>query len=74
MTASQSCKSVLYARWLSTGHGRARQHIRQPSQIVGQLVQFDTMPRSLIGHFTVAQFVGPAQSKSASSPAALKSP
>ena len=34
MTASRSCKSARYARWLATGHGRARPDIRQPSQII----------------------------------------
>jgi hypothetical protein len=74
MTASQSCKSARYARWLSTGHGRARPEIRQPSQIVGQLMEFDATRRAFVSRFTVAQLVATAPSKSVASPAALKSP
>jgi hypothetical protein len=51
-----------------------RPDIRQPSQIVGQLVPFDANRRSFVSRFAVAQLVASARSKSASSPAALKSP
>ena len=74
MTASQSCKSARHARWLSTGHGRVRPDIRQPSQIVRQFIEFDATRRSFVSRFTVAQLVASARFKSASSPAALKSP
>lgn len=74
MTASPSCKSGRYARWISTGHGRARPAIRQPSQIVGQVMEFDATRCSCVSRFTVDQLVASARSKSASSPAALKSP
>jgi hypothetical protein len=74
MTVPQSRKSTHRARWLSTGHGRARPDIRQPSQIVGQLVEFDAIRRAFVSGFTVAQLVGPPRSQSTSSPAALKSP
>jgi len=74
MTASQSCKSIRPARCLSTGHGRTRPDIRQPSQIVGQLVEFDANRRSFVNRFTVAHLVASARFKSASSPVALKSP
>ena len=74
MTVSQSRKSVPRPRCLSTGHGRARPDIRQPSQIVGQFREFDTTRRSFLSRLTVAQLVGSARSKSVSSPAALKSP
>lgn len=74
MTASQSCKSARYARWLSTGHGRARPEIRQPSQIVGQLMELDAVRRAFVSPFTLAQLVATAPSKSASPPAALISP
>jgi hypothetical protein len=73
MTASQSCKSVPHVR-LCSGHGRARSEIRQPSQIVRQLVDFDTTRRSFIGRFTVAQPVASARCQSTNSPAAPKSP
>jgi len=74
MTASQSCKSARYARWLSTGHGRARPGSRQPPQIVRQFIEFDTIRRSLVNRSTVQQLVAPARFKSVSSPAALKTP
>ena len=74
MTVPQSSKSARRARWLSTGHGTARPDIRQPSQIVGQLVELDAIRRAFVNGFTVAQLVGPPRSQSTSSPAALKSP
>ena len=74
MTVTQSRRSVHRARCLSTGHGRARPDIRLSSQIVGQLIELDATRRSLGSRFTVAQLVASARSKSASSPAALKSP
>ena len=57
-----------------TGHGRARPDIRLASQIVGQLIELDATRRSLGRRSTVVQLVASARSKSASSPAALKSP
>ena len=74
MSASHSCDSARQARWLSTGHGRARPDIRQSSQIIRQLMLFDTTRRSSVSHLTVEQLVASARFKSASSPAALKSP
>jgi hypothetical protein len=74
MTASHSCEFARHVRWLSTGHSRTRPDIRQSSQIVRQLVDFDTTRHSLISRFTVAHLVASARFKSASSPAALKSP
>ena len=74
MTASQSCKSVRYARWLSTGLGRARPVLCQPPQIVGPPMQFDVIRRSRVSRSTVAQLVASARFKTASSLAALKSP
>lgn len=74
MTASQSGKSARRDRRLSTGHGRVRSDIRQPSQIVGQLMEFDATRRSFVSRFTVAQPVASARSQSDNSPAALKSP
>ena len=57
MTVPQSRKSARRARWPSTGHGRARPDIPQPSQIVGQLVEFKTIRRAFVSDFTVAQLV-----------------
>jgi hypothetical protein len=74
MTAPLSRKSARRARCLSTSHGRARPTLCQPSQIVGQLMQFGAIRRSFVSRFTVAQLVASARSKSASAPAALKSP
>jgi len=74
MTASQSGKSARHVRWLSTGHGRACPDIRQSPQIVRQLAEFDDTQYSFVTRFTVKQFVASARSKSARSPAALKSP
>jgi hypothetical protein len=74
MTALQSCKSARYSRRLSTGHGRARPAIRLLPQIVEQVIDFDAICGSLVSRFTVEQLVPSARSKSASSPAALKSP
>jgi hypothetical protein len=74
MTVSQSGKSVRRARWLSTGHGRARPDIRLPPQIVRQPIEFDAFRRAFISGFAVVQLVATAPSKSASPPAALKSP
>ena len=44
MTASQSRKSARRARWLSTGHGRARSDIQPSSQIVRQFTALDADP------------------------------
>jgi hypothetical protein len=74
MTAPKSRKSARRARWLSTSHGRACPDIRQSSQIVRQVMEFDATRRSFVSRFTVEQLVPSARSKSASSPAALKSP
>jgi hypothetical protein len=74
MTASQSCKSAHRARRLATGHGGARSDIRLPTQILGRPIEFDAIRRAFVSRFTVAQLVATAPSKSASSPAALKSP
>lgn len=74
VTASQPCKSARRHRQLSTGHGRVRSDIRQPSQIVGQLMEFDANRCSFISRFTVVRFVASARSQSTSSSAALKSP
>jgi hypothetical protein len=74
MTTSQFRESAHRARWLSTGHGRARPDIRLSSQIVAQLIEFDANRRSFVSRFTVVQLVTSARSISASSPAALKSP
>ena len=74
MIAFQSRKPARDARRLSTGHGRARSEIYPSSQIVGQLIEFDADRRSFLSRGTVAHLVGSARSKSASSPAALKSP
>ena len=74
MIASLSCKSIRRARWLSTGHGRARPDLRHPLQIVRQFVEFDTTNRAFLSHFTVEQRVASARFRSASSPAAVKSP
>jgi hypothetical protein len=71
MTAPQSRKSARRARWLSTGHGTARPDIRQPSQIVGHVMEFDAIRRSFVSRLTGAQLVASARSKSARSPAAL---
>jgi hypothetical protein len=74
VTASQSRKSARRARWLSTGHGRARPNIYLPSQIARQFTAFDAVRRSFVNRPTITQLVGSARSKSVSSPAALKSP
>lgn len=74
MIASQSRKSVRRARWLSTGHGRARSDIQPSSQIVRQLMKFDATRRSFIRGSTVARLAGSARPQSPSAPAALKSP
>ena len=74
MTVPQSRKSARRARWLSTGHGRARSDVRRPSQTVGQFVELDAIGRASVSGFTVAQLVGPPRSQSTNSPAALKSP
>ena len=74
MTALQSCISARHARCLSTSHGRTRPAPCQPSQIVGQLMQFGATRRAFVSRFTVAQLVASARSQSASAPAALKSP
>ena len=52
MTASQSRKSAPRARWLSTGHGRARPDIQPSPQIVRQFTAIDATPRSSISRFT----------------------
>jgi hypothetical protein len=46
MTASQSCKSALRARWPSISHGSARPHIHPSSQIVRQFVELDATRRA----------------------------
>jgi hypothetical protein len=74
MTASPSVKSVCRARRLCSGRGKARPDIRKPSQIVGQASKFDATRRSFINRFIVAHPVASSRSKSANSPAALKSP
>jgi len=74
MTASKSHKSAHRARRFSPGHGSARSDIRQSVQIIRHLVDFDANRRSFISRFTVQQCVASARSKSARSPAALKSP
>ena len=74
MTASQSCKCAPHARWLSIGHGDARPHVPPSPQIVRQFVELDATRHAFISCFTVAQLVASARSKSAISPAALKSP
>lgn len=60
MTASQPCKSARRDRQLSTGHGRVRSDIRQPSQVVGQLIEFDANRRSFVSRFTVVRLVASA--------------
>jgi hypothetical protein len=74
MTASQFRKSAHRARRFSPGHGRTRSDIRQWPQIVRQLEELDTTRRSFVSRFTLKQLVASARSKSARSPAALKSP
>jgi hypothetical protein len=74
MTASQSRKSARRARWLSTGHGRARSDTQPSSQIVRPVPASDAIRRSLMDRITVAQLAGPARSQSHTSSAALKSP
>jgi hypothetical protein len=74
MIASQSCKSARRARCLSTGHGTARPDIPSSSQIIGQFLEFDAIRRAFVSRFTVEQPVASAHFKSASLPAALKSP
>jgi len=74
MTTSQCRKSARRARHLSTGHGRARSDVQLASQIVRQFMMLDAIRRSFTGRFTIEQLAGSARSKSASSPAALKSP
>ena len=74
MTASRSRQSAQCARQLSTGHGTAHSIVRPSLQIVRQLALFDAARRSFVCRFTVPQPVASARSKSASSPAALKSP
>jgi len=73
MITSQPGKSAGRARWLSTGHDRARPDNRHPPQIVRQVMEFDAIRRSFFSRSTAEQLVAPARSKSASSPAALKS-
>jgi hypothetical protein len=74
MTASQSAKSARRARSLSTGHGRARPHLGHPQQLARQFAELNAIRSPFLTRFTVAQLVASAQSKSASSPTALKSP
>ena len=74
MTASQSCRSARRVRWLSTSHGRAHPQIRPSSQIIRQFVEFGTARRLFVSRFTIEELVASARFKSASSPAALKSP
>jgi len=44
------------------------------SATIRQLVEFDALRRSCVGRFTLAPLVASARSKSASPPAARKSP
>jgi hypothetical protein len=74
MTASQFCKSVRRDRWLSTRHGRERPHFRPSSQIIRQFVELGLTRHLFVSPFTVEELVASARFKSASSPAALKSP
>jgi hypothetical protein len=74
MTVPQARNSARRARCHSTSHDGARPALCRPSQIVGQLMQFGAIRRSFVSRFTVAQLVASARSKSASAPAALKSP
>jgi hypothetical protein len=74
MTASQPSKSAHTTRRLSTGHGRVRSDITMSPQIVRQVATFDAPRRPFVSRFTGAQLVASTRSKSASSPAALKSP
>ena len=74
MIASQSCKTARCARHLSTGHGRPRSDFQPAAQIVRQFIVGDAILRPFIGPFTVEQLAASARSKSASSPAAFKSP
>ena len=55
MTASQSRKSARRARWLSTGHGRARSDIKLPPQIVRRFTTFDPPRRSFMSCVTVGR-------------------
>jgi hypothetical protein len=73
MTVPQARNSARRARCHSS-HDGARPALCRPSQIVGQLMQFGAIRRSFVSRFTVAQLVASARSKSASAPAALKSP
>jgi hypothetical protein len=70
MIASQFRKSARRARHPSTGHGRPRSEFQMQSQIARQFTIGDAIRRS----FIVEQLAASARSKSASSPAALKSP
>jgi Transposase zinc-binding domain/Putative transposase len=54
--------------------GSALTHHPHVHKIVGQVMEFDPTRRSFVCRFTVAQLVASARFKSASSPAALKSP
>jgi hypothetical protein len=74
MIVSQSCKSDRRVRWLSPGRSKARSDTRQSPQIVRQLIEPDAIRRSFISRFTAEHLVASARSKSAGSPAALKSP
>src|SRR5262249_51746434 len=74
VTASQSCKSAHRARRLSTGHGRARSHIKLSSQIARPLAAFDATSGSFNTRFTIGELAGPARPQSTNSLAAPKSP
>ena len=58
MTASQSRKSARRARWLSTGHGRARSDIQLSSQIVRQFTRSTRPAAHPCSRFTVGQLAG----------------
>ena len=74
MTAPQSRKSAPRARWLSTGHGRARSDIQPLSQIVHQFTASDATRRSFVSRSALGQLAEPARIQSLTSSAALKSP
>jgi hypothetical protein len=74
MTASQARISARRVCWLSIRHGRVRSDIGQSSQIVAQLMRFDTNHHSFVRRSTGTRLAAPVPSKLVSSPAAPKSP
>lgn len=74
MTVPQSRKSARRARWLSTGHGRARSDIKLTPQAARQFAAFDAICRSSISGFIVRQLAGAARPQSHTVSAAFKSP